>query len=210
MMGLLCETAEKYGWNTLTDVDLLEIVTGDKERASVLCEYLNNNETPSVEGLVNLNIEGMGKGTAMKIKALAAYFSRRKKSDCSGKCIRSSKDLFDTIAPEFDNIVGEAVFLMLLDMAGHVTKKIMLSKGSLDQTLLDVRMVVKYALENNCSVVALAHNHPGRKPNPSEPDIISTKEIARGCSLMRITLVDHIIVTGNDEFYSFSDNNMLD
>ena len=58
--GILCETAEKYGWNNLDELDLLTIVTGDHDSAVVLRDYLSGN-TCTVEGLLRLNIEGIGR-----------------------------------------------------------------------------------------------------------------------------------------------------
>jgi len=201
MKGILYESAERYGWNSLTDLELLTIVTGDTESASVLKNYLSEGIC-SVQGLLNLNIEGIGKSTAMKIKALYSLFSRPKTKDRVK--VLSSLDLYNAIAPCFTDVYGECVYLMLITPSGYIEKKIMIAKGSLDCCLLDVRMVVKYALEYGCTRIALAHNHPGGSCRPSVADIKSTEEVKRGCQLMRIALLDHIIV-GNDEYYSFSD-----
>lgn len=203
--GILCETAEKYGWNNLNDLDLLTIVTGNHDSAVVLRDYLRGN-TCTVEGLLNLNIEGMGRSTAMKIKALHALFTR--KTETKLVSAKNSVDIYNAIAPHLTGLDEEQVWLMLIDQAGNIRKKMMISKGSFDMTLLDVRIIVKKALEGNCSAVAIAHNHLGGSKTPSAVDIKTTEEILKGCQLMRIRLVDHIIVA-EDGFYSFSDDDKL-
>ena len=84
----------------------------------------------------------------------------------------------------------------------------MISKGSFDQALKDVRIIIKKALEANCPAIAIAHNHPGGSKKPSEMDIKSTEEIKRCCQLMRLRFVDHIIVA-DDGYYSFSDDEKI-
>lgn len=204
--GILCETAEKYGWNNLDELDLLTIVTGDHDSAVVLRDYLSGN-TCTVEGLLRLNIEGIGRSTAMKIKALHALFTRKRVEMVPVK-VKSSADIYEAVAPHLTGLDEEQVWMMLIDQAGNIRKKMMISKGSFDMTLLDVRIIVKKALEGNCSAVAIAHNHPGGSKTPSQIDIKTTEEIKNGCQLMRIRFVDHIIVA-EDGYYSFSDDDKL-
>lgn len=206
METILVNTADQFGWNTLTNQQLLSLITGDDTNAGILNEYLAEC-TPTIEGLMNLGI-GIGEKTATKIKALHTLFTRTKPKT-KYPYIKSSMDIYNAIRPNFDNVIGEVVWLMLIDGAGRLVKKIMISHGSFDCTLLDVRMVVKYALDANCSQVILAHNHPSGSVSPSIPDLKSTREIYQGCKLMRIHLIDHLIIAG-DEYYSFADKEQFD
>lgn len=196
--------AETFGWNSLSNSELLSIVTGNEENALLLSDYFEYG-TPSLAKLAEF--EGIGKKTAEKIKALHTLFTRKKTE--SPYKVQRSTDLYQYIAPVFDNATGEEVWLMLIDAGCRITRRILLSKGSLDCSLLDVRMIVKHALDNNCTHVAIAHNHPSGLANPSSRDIEATAEIVRGCRLMRIRLIDHLIVT-KDGYYSFDDNEKLD
>ncbi len=196
--------AETFGWNSLSNSELLSIVTGNEENALLLSDYFEYG-TPSLAKLAEF--EGIGKKTAEKIKALHTLFTR-KRTDAPCK-VQCSSDIYNYIAPVFDNATCEEVWLMLIDAGCRITRRILLSKGSLDCSLLDVRMIVKHALDNNCTHVAIAHNHPSGVAKPSSYDIESTAEIVRGCRLMRIRLIDHLIVT-KDGYYSFDDNENLD
>lgn len=204
--GLLCESAEKYGWNNLDDLELLTIVTGNPESAVVLRDYLSTN-TCTVEGLLGLGIEGMGRATAMKMKAFHALLTRKRVGQVPVR-IKSSTDIYEAFALYLTGLEEEQVWLMLLDTSANIKKMMMISKGSFDQALIDVRIIIKKALEANCPAIAIAHNHPGGSKKPSEIDIKSTEEIKRCCQLMRLRFVDHIIVAG-DGYYSFSDDEKI-
>ncbi len=70
-------------------------------------------------------------------------------------------------------------------------------------------MVHEQAIKDRAVSVILAHNHPSLNPEPSNDDIITTKNIIQSFSYIGINVFDHIIVSG-DKFYSFSKNGIID
>lgn len=80
----------------------------------------------------------------------------------------------------------------------------MLTKGSLDATIMDSRTVIKRALLVNATSVILAHNHPSGNPRPGANDIRQTEKIRSACTIMDIALLDHIILAEN-AYFSFAD-----
>lgn len=73
----------------------------------------------------------------------------------------------------------------------------------------DVREAVQYALNIHSDYIIIAHNHTSGEAEPSEQDILFTKELKGLLAKLEIILVDHIILTAND-YYSFSDNNWFE
>ena len=86
---------------------------------------------------------------------------------------------------------------------------LMLSEGGLTSTIVDVRMIMQTALVSNATSIILTHNHPSGNPRPSIHDDNLTKKIKSACELMDIRLLDHIIVTPYDSFYSYCDEGRL-
>ena len=80
----------------------------------------------------------------------------------------------------------------------------MISRGGMDSTSVDKRVILRRALDRKASGIILVHNHPSGSPCPSMEDIRQTKELGRALSSCDLHLVDHVIVAGKS-FYSFSD-----
>jgi DNA repair protein RadC len=80
--------------------------------------------------------------------------------------------------------------------------------GTVDQTPIYPREVIKKALFYEASAIILVHNHPSGNPRPSNADISVTRQIMEACRTINITIHDHVIVT-SDEIYSFKSNLLL-
>lgn len=102
----------------------------------------------------------------------------------------------------------EEVWGLFLTTGNQVIAAEVLSKGTLTQTSIDCRTVLRRALLLNVGAVILFHNHPSGNPTPSVADIIFTKDMKAACDLMDIKLLDHI-VTANNSFYSFADEETI-
>ena len=105
-----------------------------------------------------------------------------------------------------DNLTGldhEEVWVLFLTCDNRVITKELVSKGTLSQTSIDNRTVIKRALLNNANGIVLLHNHPSGNPSPSVKDIQFTAGLKKACNLMDIKLLDHIIFT-EGSFFSFS------
>ncbi|ABD45356.1 DNA repair RadC family protein [Ehrlichia chaffeensis str. Heartland] len=80
--------------------------------------------------------------------------------------------------------------------------------GTVNQTPLYVREIIKKSLFLEATSIIIAHNHPSGDAKPSKADIEITNQLARACSDVGITLIDHVIVTSNAH-YSFKTHNLL-
>ncbi len=89
-----------------------------------------------------------------------------------------------------------------------ITSKIMF-KGSLTSSAVYPREIIKKALELDAAAIIVGHNHPSGATKPSRDDIQITNKINDACKTLDITLHDHIIITGKNGFYSFSDEGVL-
>ena len=109
----------------------------------------------------------------------------------------------------FDDInIYESFFILLLNRQNVTTGFAKISQGGTAGTVVDIKIIAKYAIESLSSSVIICHNHPAGNKQPSDADINITKKIKDVLLLLDIKLIDHIIITEND-FYSFADNSDL-
>jgi DNA repair protein RadC len=101
------------------------------------------------------------------------------------------------------------VFLVLfLDPQHRLIAREELFRGTLTQTSVHPREVVKATLHYNAAAVLLAHNHPSGCIDPSEADKRITNALSQALALIDARVLDHIIVTANQS-YSFADHGLI-
>jgi len=104
--------------------------------------------------------------------------------------------------------VYESFFLLLLNTANQTIGYVKISQGGITATIVDVRLIAKYAVESLATKVVIAHNHPSGNLTPSEEDKKITAKIKNGLGFLDIQLLDHIIITSNS-YFSFLDEGLL-
>lgn len=111
------------------------------------------------------------------------------------KCrITSPNDIENLIKNEIGNCDREVLYLVCLDTKNQVTCVQKASIGSLNQSILSVREILKTAIISNSMSIVIAHNHPSGDSTPSSDDINATQGLQKACNIMGITLLDHIII----------------
>lgn len=127
--------------------------------------------------------------------------------------LRSSSDIHQLLIKRvFDEeTIGykESFKVLLLNNANKLIGYTTISEGGLTSTVVDVRVVMQTALVSNATSIVLAHNHPSGTVRPSCQDDSLTKKIKSACELMDIRLLDHIIVTPFDDYYSYCEEGKL-
>jgi len=109
----------------------------------------------------------------------------------------------------FDDIsIFESVFVLLLNNAGNTIGYAKISQGGITGTIVDIRIILKYAIDNLATKMILFHNHPSGNLIPSEHDINMVEKLKQACGWMDVELLDSIILT-EDGYYSFADEGQL-
>lgn len=207
------------GRSSLSDAELIAILIGSGSRNEsavdlakrILQTADNNLEKFSRMTLVELkNFSGMGEAKALSIIAALELGRRRNSSvvDNSSMKITASADAYRIIRPELDDLQHEEFYIMLLNRSNVVTKKEQVSRGGMNATIVDPKIVFKVAVNNGASGIILAHNHPSGAVKPSEQDIRLTKKLKEGADVLDIALLDHIIV-GANTYFSFADEGLV-
>jgi len=99
--------------------------------------------------------------------------------------------------------------VMLLNRSNRVLGIILISKGGISGTVVDIRQILQAALKANASSIICGHNHPSGNLKPSEADQRITQKISEAAKLMDIQLLDHLILIPDDHYFSFSDEGLI-
>ena len=105
--------------------------------------------------------------------------------------------------------VHESFKIMLLNNSNKVKGIYQLSQGGITGTMIDLRILFAVVLKTLSVAIILTHNHPSGKLKASEADIALTEKIKKAAKLFDITVLDHLIIAPNGEYYSFSDNGII-
>lgn len=124
--------------------------------------------------------------------------------------ITSSKVAHEVISQYYgDDIdVFESFFILLVDRKNTTTGYAKISQGGIAGTVVDIKIIAKYAVDSLASGVILAHNHPSGNLNPSDADKQITKKIKQALQLLDVQVLDHLILTSNG-YLSFTDENLM-
>jgi len=125
--------------------------------------------------------------------------------------IVSSEDAYKYLLPTYKEgtiCYKEYFKVLFLNQANQVLGYTLISEGGITETSVDVRVILQAALLTNSVALVLAHNHPSGNPRPSRQDMDITKQVKEAARLMRITVIDHLILT-DAGYYSFSDEGQL-
>jgi DNA repair protein RadC len=134
-----------------------------------------------------------------------------KSTSTSRSKIYSSEDAYKYLLPTYKKgtiCYKEYFKVLFLNQSNQVLGYILISEGGITDTTVDVRVILQAALLTNSVAIILAHNHPSGSMKPSRQDIEITKQVKDAARLMRITVIDHLILT-DEGYYSFADEGQL-
>lgn len=115
----------------------------------------------------------------------------------------------DLLRLRFAALPHEIFAVVLLDAQHQVLDVVELFRGTLSQTSVYPREVVKLALQANAAAVILAHNHPSGSLEPSPADIALTEALQKALALIDVRVLDHFIVAGTATPLSFVERGLL-
>ena len=141
---------------------------------------------------------------------ISEYSLKYTKSEIQKTKVTTSESASNVIRKfYFDDInIYESFFILLLNSQFNTTGFAKISQGGTAGTVVDIKIIAKYAVDSLSPNVIICHNHPSGNKQPSDADLNITKRIKDALLLLDIKLIDHIIITEND-FYSFADNGNL-
>lgn len=214
------EKALKHGIKSLTTTELMAIIFGTgiagksviQLCGEILAAYDGHLSKVARLSVADLGREFKGIGPAKALSLLAALeLGARSEADASAladPCIVSSEQAYQCIKHRLRHIAQEEFWVIYLSQSARVLGVRNISRGSITATVVDVRLVLRYALEYGSPSMILAHNHPSGNLSASVQDDKLTQRIKQAAELMEIKVLDHLIVTDGG-YYSYRDNGRL-
>jgi DNA repair protein RadC len=208
----------KHGFSALSNAELVAILIGSGNLSEsavelsrrILSDYKNDLDQlgkSSVDKLKSYN--GIGEAKAINILAALELGRRRILAENGNQSkINSSEDAFNVIRFELSDLTHEEFWAIYLDRANNVIDKVKISQGGISGTVIDVRIILKQAIEKLASSIILAHNHPSGNLSPSQSDLDITRKAGEAAKLVDIKVLDHIIIAGN-HFSSLADEGLI-
>ncbi len=210
------EKCSRYGCESLSNAELLAVIlrtgTGGSTSIDLACEILKKTGSDELSGLYKISvpelcqIKGIGKVKALQIKCIAELSRRMAKSGVMKKrSFSSALEIAEYYMEDFRHSDQEQVFVMSFDTRGHLLGDKIITKGTVNQSLVTPREVYLEAMQNRAAYIILLHNHPSGDAAPSRDDEEITIRMANAGSILGIPLMDHIIL-GNQCYYSFCEH----
>lgn len=120
------------------------------------------------------------------------------------KLISSPAVAVEMMQSRFNTIDHEELWGIFVGLRNEQVACKLLSRGGWTSTTIDLRQIFSIALENKAVGIILFHNHLSDSPKPSVSDMTVTDRIRTAARILEISLVDHIIIAGN-QYFSFAD-----
>lgn len=206
------------GKEALSDAELLAIIIGSgsrNESAVALSKRILGHVQNNLNSLGKLSLKqlttfkGIGEAKAIAIIAATELGRRRRLEEASVlEKINSSRIVFEIMQPIIGELPHEEFWVLYLNNSNQVIYKSQLSKGGITGTVVDIRLILKMALEHNAVSFILVHNHPSGKLKASDSDIEVTQKVKLAARQLDLNLLDHVILTEKG-YLSFVDEQIF-
>ena len=214
------EKCIRFGPEVLTDSELLAVIlrTGTCGRTSLdLARSILEQGNPE-EGLLGIHhltlqelmeIKGIGQVKAIQIKCIGEL-SKRISSLTAQKTLnfQDPSTIAEYYMEKMRHEEQEQMVCMMLDTKNHLLGEKIISKGTVNSSLVSPRDLLLTALRNRAVYIILVHNHPSGNPAPSKDDILFTQRMQTACALIDVPLLDHLII-GDQKYYSFREEGLM-
>jgi DNA repair protein RadC len=212
------ERLERLGAEALSNAELLAILIGSgtpkmsavELMKVVLAACHNNLNTLGKMSIKDLeNFKGIGPAKAITILAACELGKRRAREKAEiREDLGSATAVYNYMHPRMQDLDVEEFHILLMNQNFKLIKEECISHGGITETAVDIRIIMKEAILNNATVMAVCHNHPSGNTRPSREDDRLTDRIRKACEIMRVYFLDHVIVT-DGAYYSYREQGRL-
>lgn len=206
-----------HGPGGLSDAELVAVClrSGTRGRSAVDLARELISRFGGLAGLLAANlpalrqVKGLGVAKAAQIAAVLELARRSLRENLkAGSALTSPGAVRDYLRVALGTRAHEVFVVLFLDAQHRVLSDAELFRGTLTQTSVYPREVVKAALAANAAAVILAHNHPSGVAQPSQADELLTRQLREALALVEVKVLDHFIVAGNQTL-SFAERGLL-
>lgn len=198
LLSLILRTGSSSGSVISLSEQILRSVEYDLKRISAMSLY----ELMKVKGL------GLAKASAVVAVFELGKRLYQPKSIKQQVQLNSSKQVFEFMRACLASLGHEEFWVIYLNNANRVLRRVQISKGGITGTLVDIRIVLGSALALSATSMILSHNHPSGSLKPSMADKLLTEKMSKAAKLMDLQVLDHLIIT-EKAYFSFADEGLI-
>lgn len=190
----------------MSDAELLGMMVGTKTAVRMLKEA-----DGSLSAVLNESVATYGPEPKVKTKLqVAKELVRRSLLErlCQGNALNSPSSVREYLRITLAGREHEVFLVLFLDAQNRVLNSEEMFRGTLTQTSVYPREVVKRSLFHNAGAVIFAHNHPSGVAEPSHADETLTQALKRALALVDVKVLDHFIVASSSVM-SFAERGLL-
>ena len=190
----------------LTDVDLLGVMVGPRRAVQLLKESRGSIAALLSDSLASYHVE---KPANQRLLAARELIKRSlAEAFRNGDPLTSPQAVRDYLRISVMGRGHEVFMVLFLDAQHRLIESEEMFRGTLTQTSVYPREVVKAALAGNAAAVIFAHNHPSGVAQPSQADELLTRQLKEALALVDVKVLDHFVVAGN-QCLSFAERGLL-
>jgi len=208
----------EHGKQVLSNAELVAILIGSGSRtesAVSLSQRILKSVNDDLNELGKLSLsqlmkfKGIGEAKAVCITAsLELGIRRQLKGIKEIPKVSSSQDAYQFIGPILADLEIEQFWILLLSRSNGIIAKRKISEGGVAGTVVDAKVIFKYAIDQLASSIILVHNHPSGNLSPSQQDRTLTKKLVEAGEVLSIKVLDHLIIS-NLGYTSFADEGWI-
>lgn len=165
--------------------------------AELLAEYGSLNRLASAEPEELSNMRGIGPAKAASLIAAFHLGNRAEVEPAVPVVLRTVEDVVRVARQEIRQARRERVLVLVCDCRNRLLRRVIVSEGSIDRSLVPVREILNAVLRHDGRSFALAHNHPSGDPQASDADRRSTQAVASAAKVAGLRFLGHVVVTGD-------------
>ncbi|MEC5387187.1 DNA repair protein RadC [Uliginosibacterium sp. H3] len=155
-------------------------------------------------------VHGMGEAKYVQLQAVLEMSRRALGEQMRRRDVLSSPQAVrDWLRLQIASLPHEVFMVILLDAQNCLIEAVELFRGTLTQTSVYPREVVKLALAHNAAAIILAHNHPSGVAEPSRADEMLTRSLKQALAMVDVKVLDHFVVAGNSQPLSFAERGLM-
>lgn len=204
----LHETVMSRGAKHLSDTDLLGVVLASPCLARVLARNI-----PKWWMLAQAELSSISRVSQNRVVQVLCLVELARRINSTpivrGEAFRCSEQVVEAYGPRLAGHDQEVFLALSLDGRSRVIAEHEIARGTMNNVMVDPRLVFRKLLGDGAATAIVVHNHPSGDPSPSPDDVMVSERLAEAGRIIGVKLLDFIVVAGGNKSVSFAERGLF-